>query len=48
VEWNIGEAAGLLASSCVHRGTEPNAVAEQRALFDRWARFLDAEGVEGR
>lgn len=54
VEWNIGEAAGLLASFCHWRRTEPHSVAEnfvdfQDMLVDEgveleWPRSLDLGG----
>ncbi|MBL8218395.1 MAG: FAD-dependent oxidoreductase [Bryobacterales bacterium] len=43
VEWNIGEAAGLLAAYCLQRGTEPFAVPAQVEDFQR---LLRNEGVE--
>jgi hypothetical protein len=43
VEWNIGEAAGLLAAWSVLRGTEPHAVAGSPGDF---LRHLEAEGIE--
>jgi hypothetical protein len=45
VEWNIGEAAGLLAGFCVQRGILPAEVEGE----GRWADFsalLNAQGVE--
>ncbi|MFV0452508.1 MAG: FAD-dependent oxidoreductase [Propioniciclava sp.] len=46
VEWNIGEAAGLLASHCLAESCPPAAVAESPARFDDFARVLDRHGVE--
>lgn len=46
VEWNIGEAAGLLAAYCLEHRTEPHAV---RATADQLSEFqalLTASGVE--
>jgi len=43
VEWNIGEAAGLLAAYCQARNTEPHAMAEDFADFQR---LLEKEGVQ--
>ncbi len=39
IEWNIGEAAGLLAAFCLANGTEPHEVAssdERFATFQNW------------
>ena len=33
VEWNIGEAAGLLAGYCIQQQVPPRAVAEQQQLL---------------
>ncbi|MCS7003664.1 MAG: FAD-dependent oxidoreductase, partial [Dehalococcoidia bacterium] len=46
VEWNIGEAAGLLAAFCVLRGVEPHQVREETALLEEYQRLLRAQGVE--
>lgn len=43
VEWNIGEAAGLLAVYCHQRQTEPQAVLNDYADFQA---LLDREGIE--
>lgn len=43
VEWNIGEAAGLLAHWCLAHGAEPEAVAKRPAPFQE---FISSEGVE--
>lgn len=43
VEWNIGEAAGLLTAYCAQQETEPHAVAENYAPFQA---FLRSEGVQ--
>lgn len=43
VEWNVGEAAGLLAAFCVEHGVEPRDVHDRRGLLDAYqARLLDA------
>ncbi|MHB8637698.1 MAG: FAD-dependent oxidoreductase [Fimbriimonadaceae bacterium] len=46
VEWNIGEAAGLLAAFCVTRNTEPAAVYENEELWMDFERLAQAQGVE--
>ncbi len=46
VEWNVGEAAGLLAAFCVRRGVEPRAVWESATLTADFQRLLDDQGVE--
>jgi hypothetical protein len=46
VEWNIGEAAGLLASFCLTRRVEPHAVREQADLLNEYQSLLTVQGVE--
>ncbi|MEV6104292.1 FAD-dependent oxidoreductase [Streptomyces sp. NPDC051940] len=46
VEWNIGEAAGLLAAHCVEHGLTPRAVRNTPALLETFQRTLTAHGVE--
>lgn len=46
VEWNIGEAAGLLAAFCLQRDTEPHAVHASPDLFIEFWELLRAQGVE--
>lgn len=49
VEWNIGEAAGLLAAHCLGHegeGLRPAEVQADPALFARFAEVLAEEGVE--
>ncbi|PKO19618.1 FAD-dependent oxidoreductase [candidate division BRC1 bacterium HGW-BRC1-1] len=46
VEWNIGEAAGLLAAFALDRGVEPQAVREQPALLADFQALVDAQGIE--
>lgn len=43
VEWNIGEAAGLLAAYCTHNNLEPHAVLHAVEPFQT---VLTAEGIE--
>lgn len=45
VEWNIGEAAGMLAAFVLDEGVTPRAVAEMPTLYRRLQRRLLAEGV---
>ncbi|WBQ06187.1 FAD-dependent oxidoreductase [Kribbella sp. CA-293567] len=46
VEWNIGEAAGLLAAFCLDRGVSPRAVRNSPALLSDFQALLVAQGVE--
>jgi hypothetical protein len=46
VEWNIGEAAGLLAAFCLRRGVKPRAVRNTAAILEEFQRLLLAEGIE--
>ena len=46
VEWNVGEAAGLLAAFCLARGTEPQAVGESSELVAGFQALLRDQGVE--
>lgn len=46
VEWNIGEAAGLLAAFSLSRKTPPRAVREQPGLLDDFQKLLQAQGIE--
>ena len=46
VEWNIGEAAGLLAAFCVQRDTEPQAVHASPEVFQEFWGLLRSQGVE--
>ncbi|TDD21459.1 FAD-dependent oxidoreductase [Kribbella turkmenica] len=46
VEWNIGEAAGLLAAFCLDRGTCPRAVRNTPALLGEFQSRLVAQGIE--
>ncbi|RYG23512.1 FAD-dependent oxidoreductase, partial [bacterium] len=46
VEWNIGEAAGLLAAFCIQRDTEPQAVHGSAELFQEYWGLLRSQGVE--
>jgi hypothetical protein len=46
VEWNIGEAAGLLAAFSLARKVPPRAVREQPALFADFQDLLVSQGIE--
>jgi hypothetical protein len=46
VEWNIGEACGLLAAFCLGRGVEPHAVRADTGLLSEFQGLLDGQGVE--
>jgi hypothetical protein len=46
VEWNIGEAAGLLAGFCLLRGTEPAQVLENERLRKDYQALLVKQGIE--
>lgn len=45
VEWNIGEAAGLLASFCLDRGIQPQSVLDKKAVLRAFQTLLLKEGV---
>jgi hypothetical protein len=45
VEWNIGEAAGMLAAFALGERTPPAAVREDAAALHRFQRRLQDEGV---
>jgi hypothetical protein len=46
VEWNVGEAAGLLAAFCLDQGVSPRAVRNTPALLSDFQARLVAQGVE--
>lgn len=46
VEWNIGEAAGLLAAFCLSQKTRPAAVLEDREQLRHFQDLLVAQGIE--
>ncbi len=46
VEWNIGEAAGLLAAFCIGNCREPAEVYETEALLEEFQALLTSQGVE--
>ena len=46
VEWNIGEAAGLLAAFCIGKNTEPHAVHASEEFTQEFQNLLRSQGVE--
>jgi hypothetical protein len=46
VEWNIGEAAGLLAAYCLTNGATPHQVREQHEHLGAFQQLLTRQGVE--
>ncbi|KAH6689494.1 FAD dependent oxidoreductase-domain-containing protein [Plectosphaerella plurivora] len=46
VEWNIGEAAGILAAHCLETGLTPVEVQKDEGRFARFREVLVREGVE--
>lgn len=46
VEWNIGEAAGLLAAHCLERGLAPRQARRRERELEDFRRALVARGVE--
>jgi hypothetical protein len=46
VEWNIGEAAGLLAAFALSRHVPPRAVREKPGLLTDFQKLLQAQGIE--
>lgn len=46
VEWNIGEAAGLLAAFCLERGFTPHQVREQPDKLHEFQQLLLSQGIE--
>lgn len=46
VEWNIGEAAGLLAAYCLDTGLSPHDVQGKTDLFGEFHKVLVKEGIE--
>jgi hypothetical protein len=46
VEWNVGEAAGLLAAFCLERAVLPRVVRRRRPLLEEFQRLLTHEGLE--
>jgi hypothetical protein len=46
VEWNIGEAAGLLAAFCLDRDTVPRRVRDHQPLLREFQARLQSDGIE--
>jgi hypothetical protein len=46
VEWDIGEAAGLLVASCLRDSSPPDAFLEDANRFDDLLRLLHHQGIE--
>jgi hypothetical protein len=46
VEWNIGEAAGLLAAYCLNQGLDPVSVHEDPARVQDFQKLLFREGID--
>ncbi len=46
VEWNVGEAAGILAAFCIERGVTPRAVRSRAPLLGEYQTLLQRQGVE--
>ncbi|KAF4984477.1 hypothetical protein FZEAL_325 [Fusarium zealandicum] len=46
VEWNIGEAAGLLAAHCLDKALSPHEVQGKGELFEEYHKMLVHEGIE--
>ncbi|KAI1625637.1 FAD dependent oxidoreductase-domain-containing protein [Exophiala viscosa] len=46
VEWNIGEAAGLLVAHCLDTGLHPHDVQSEKANFEEFHKTLLREGIE--
>src|SRR5207253_2440414 len=46
VEWNIGEAAGVLAAFCVRHREPPRQVRKNHKLLQEFQQFLEKDGVE--
>jgi hypothetical protein len=46
VEWNVGEAAGLLAAFCFERGVLPRSVRKHAPLLEAFQTLLRHQGIE--
>lgn len=46
VEWNVGEAAGLLASHCLAEKLTPAQVRGNKSSLQRFQAFIESQGVE--
>ncbi len=45
VEWNVGEAAGLLAAFCLEKGVPPRGVREKQELLEEFQGILTRQGI---
>jgi hypothetical protein len=45
VEWNVGEAAGLLAAFCLERRVLPRSVRSRPALLEDFQSLLGQQGI---
>ena len=46
VEWNVGEAAGLLAAFCLERKATPKSVRHRPRLLEEFQALLVQQGIE--
>jgi hypothetical protein len=46
VEWNVGEAAGLLAAFCLDHKVTPRAVRNRPELLEAFQSLLERQGIE--
>jgi hypothetical protein len=46
VEWNIGEAAGLLAAFALRKKTHPRAVRANAEMLSEFQNWIQSQGVE--
>lgn len=46
VEWNIGEAAGLVAAHCIQKNEPPRHIRSDATQFQDFARVVDQAGIE--
>jgi hypothetical protein len=46
VEWNVGEAAGLLAAFCLSKRESPRGVRHRASLLAEFQSVLRTEGIE--
>ncbi|MBS1184331.1 MAG: FAD-dependent oxidoreductase, partial [Proteobacteria bacterium] len=46
IEWNIGEAVGMLAAFCLGKATTPHAVRANADLLSEFQTLLTSQGME--
>ena len=46
VEWNVGEASGLLAAFCIEKKSLPKAVRENESLLEEFQALCVSQGME--